>query len=177
MRKSLELLNPRHELSSLQKGIDRLFDEFMSPLVPPSAMFWKEGYESFRPACDLTEADDHYLVTFDLPGISADDVKIEVIDNQLIVSGERKEETVSEGKGSPHFAERFYGKFHRVFTLPHTVEADKVEADYKDGVLRIAVPKTEASKGKVIRIGEAKRAGLLTRLTSGKKEKEKTEVA
>lgn len=151
--------NPARELSSLQRGIDRLFDE----------MHDVERQWKFNPACDVEESDSYYLVSFDLPGISKDDVKIELVDNQLTVSGERKAET--KDRNSQHVVERFYGTFQRSFMLPVAVDAHKVEASYQDGVLRIAVPKAEAAKPKQIKISDGK-GGIFGKLL--RKDKEKT---
>lgn len=149
--------NPMREMSRLQRRIDRVFDEF---LTEPS--FFRPSQEllttwptleegEFAPACDVEETDSHYLLSFDLPGIKKDDVKIDLQENQLTVSGERKEET--KGRAS---RERYYGAFCRSFMLPSNVSADKVEANYENGVLQIALPKTQVAPGKQIPIKEGK---------------------
>lgn len=116
----------------------------------------------FHPACDIEETDAHFLVCFDLPGVSKEDVKIELEQNELSVSGERREwrqaasDTASEDATRPrsryHFAERTLGKFHRVFTLPMAVDSSGVKARFVDGVLQITLPKAEAAKPRQIRI-------------------------
>ena len=144
--------SPARELSLLQRGIDRLFDDMLVPFSSGSRELdaaWK-----FNPACDVEETESSYVVSFDLPGIAKDDVKIEIAGNQLMVSGERKSET--KEKGSRHIVERLVGSFQRVFTLPASVEAEKIEANYQDGVLKIAIPKAEAAKPHRIEITEGK---------------------
>jgi HSP20 family protein len=113
----------------------------------------------------VDETNTHYLMSFDLPGVKKEDVKIDLQENQLIVSGERKEETQGQG-GS---RERFYGAFSRSFTLPQNVDASKVEANYENGVLQIALPKTAVTTtGKQIPIKEGK---LISQKKEGKSEK------
>jgi HSP20 family protein len=140
-----------------------LFDEMLSPASG------RRGSSSnwFNPTCDVEETESHYLMSFDLPGMKKDEVKIELVDNQLVVSGERKEEH-REDKKSWRFTERRYGKFQRVFTLPSAVDSSKIEADYQEGVLKIAVPKAETAKPKQIRIGEGK-TGFFSKLVEGHK--------
>jgi len=140
---------PIKGMRKLQRGIDRMFDDFFAPQYPQEMM---------SPACDIEETKDHYLVSFDLPGVPKDNLKIELKDDQLIVSGERQEEHREEGKNRIS-SERYYGSFQRSFTLPSSVDANEVEARYQDGVLRIAVPKapeSEAAKPKQIQIKEGK---------------------
>ena len=150
--------NPIREIGRMQRGMDRMFDEFLAPV---SDFFGTdvlgtagEGI-AFMPACDIEETDDHFLVSFDLPGVSKDDVKIEMRGNQLLVSGERKAE--HERKvGRRVSEERYYGAFQRVFTLPSHVDVNKIEAQYQNGVLRISLSKLEAAKPKLIQIKEVK---------------------
>ncbi len=157
--------SPLREITRLQRGMERLFDDFLTPFS--TSYLWGGEDLVSVPACDIEETDTHYLLSFDLPGISKDDVKIDVRDSQLIVSGYRKEEKVSRLN-----SERFYGVFQRSFTLPIGINVDQVEASYKDGVLWIAVPKGEVAKGKTIEIKEGK-GGVLSRLLGQEKEIEK----
>lgn len=144
------------------RAIDRLFYDLMSNEMG-SAQQW-----SFSPACDVEETDSHYLVSFDLPGVRKEDVKIELKENQLMVSGERKSD--KRDNAGRHIVERFHGSFQRLFTLPSTVDTDKVEAGYQDGVLRIAIPKAEAAKPRQIKISDGKTGffGKLLETTSSK---------
>ena len=105
----------------------------------------------FNPQCDVEETEEHYLFAFDLPGVSKEDVKIELVENQLTVTGERKAEPAKENVVS-HVTERFHGAFRRAFTLPMLVDSEKVEARFENGVLRITVPKAEAAKSRQIKI-------------------------
>ncbi len=100
--------NPAREFSPWFSEIDEVMDRLLVPMTT-----LKRETQSFNPACDVEETDSHYLMSFDLPGISKEDVKIEVVDNQLTVSGERKTEKKGD-KNSRHVAERYYGSFQRV---------------------------------------------------------------
>jgi HSP20 family protein len=99
---------------------------------------------------DIAEEDDQYLVKVELPGVSKDDVKITMEGNLLTISGEKKGQ--KETKKNYHALERSYGSFSRSFTLPTTVQGDKVAAEYKDGVLTINLPKAEEAKRKQIEV-------------------------
>jgi HSP20 family protein len=159
--------SPMRELSSLHRGVDRLFEEFMAPMASSSPGTLGDGFSAFNPACDVEETESHYLISFDLPGVSREDVRIELVDNQLVVSGERKEER-AEGKRSRHFMERYYGSFKRTFALPSAVDPENIEADYRDGVLRIAIPKAATARPRQIRIGDGKQtSGLFGKLLGG----------
>ncbi|MEO5971016.1 MAG: Hsp20/alpha crystallin family protein [Bdellovibrionia bacterium] len=160
--------SPLREMSRMQRDIDRMFDDFISPGANLTGDVLNRQMV-FSPVCDVEETDSHFLVSFDLPGINKKDVNIELRDNQLIVSGERKEEHKVE-KRNRMSTERFYGTFQRAFTLPSTVDADKVEAQYEDGVLRVAIPKSEAAKPKQIEIKEGKGGFFQKLLGRGEKE-------
>jgi len=136
--------SPFWGLTNLQREVDSLFQDFITP--------WDRRTSDFAPNCEVDETETHYQLKFDIPGIKKEDVQIEVRDNQLLVSGERKEE-VTEKHGKRHFTERNYGAFSRVFSLPATVKGDKIEASYTDGVLRIMLPKSESAKPRRIQIG------------------------
>jgi len=155
MRRSLDVWrgnswNPSRELSPWFQDMEELLGDFFAPLATR-----RETGMGFTPAVDIEETDSHYLMSVDLPGVSKDDVKIDVIENQLTVSGERKFERKADEKNR-HFVERSYGQFQRSFTLPAGIDADKIEADFRDGVLHIAVSKAEAVKPRQVKISESK---------------------
>lgn len=160
-------VSPLREMNRLQRRLDRMFDEFFYEPLPGLSRSGREfpllEEAEFAPACDVEETDNHFILTVDLPGIKKDDVKIDLRDHHLIVSGERKEE--AKGRLS---RERFYGAFSRTFTLPQNVKLDKIEANYENGVLQIAVPKAQVSEGKHIPIKEGK-------LIEGKQAEKKAE--
>ena len=106
------------------------------------------------PAMDLTEAEDHFVLKADLPGLSEDDVSIEVQDNTLTISGERSAEHVQREKGW-HRIERSFGRFSRALTLPDGVNPDGVTADFDRGVLSVRIPKPEERQPRRIAISAA----------------------
>jgi HSP20 family protein len=124
-------------------------DDFFAPL-------WNEAWKTksvahFTPPVDVEEHEDHFFVTLDTPGVKREDIQVRLENNHLIISGERKQETKTE-KGSSRMFERAFGKFERSFELGTDVNASKIEAAYKDGVLTITVPKAEAVKPKLIEV-------------------------
>jgi HSP20 family protein len=100
---------------------------------------------------DVLESKDSYLIRAELPGMNKEDIKVEVKDGVLTLSGERKAEQPAEGVEYRH-AERVAAKFWRSFSLPETVKLDAIEAAYKDGVLEIRVPKAEEAKPRQIEV-------------------------
>jgi HSP20 family protein len=107
--------------------------------------------QGWAPAVDISEGDQAFTLTAELPGFSKDDVKIEVQDNRLTLKGERKRDTDVQEKQYRR-VERVYGAFERSFKLPMAVEADKAEATFKDGVLKLTLPKVEEAKPQPISI-------------------------
>lgn len=117
---------------------------------------------AFKPACDVQETDGHFVMSFDLPGMKREDIKISVEDSQLTVTGERRYETSSE-KANHQRRERFFGSFQRSFSLPQQVDTNKIEAEYQDGVLNLVLPKLESSKPREIKVG-SDRSNILDRV-------------
>jgi HSP20 family protein len=131
------------------RDLDRFFDQVAWPsLRRGDADFAKQG---FNPSCEVSEDKTGYHLKFDLPGIPKDQIKIDLHENQLTVSGERRSEKKEENKRQ-HFSEVFYGSFSRSLTFPSSVDAEKVSASYENGILNIMVPKSEASRTKQITI-------------------------
>ena len=122
------------------------------------SLFESRGREVQRwvPAMDLVEADDHFVLKADLPGLAEDDVAIEVQDNVLTISGSREAEHERKEQGW-YRLERSYGSFNRSLTLPEGVDADKVEAKFDRGVLEVTIPKPEERKPRRISIGNGRR--------------------
>lgn len=106
----------------------------------------------WSPAIDILERDGRLVVRADLPGLSADDVRIEVRDNALVLEGERRHEVEVEGEGGVYRAERFYGRFSRVIPLPEGADLDKASARFENGVLEIEIPLREDSQRRRIQI-------------------------
>ncbi|HYM62713.1 MAG TPA: Hsp20/alpha crystallin family protein [Thermoanaerobaculia bacterium] len=106
---------------------------------------------NFVPAVDVAETADHILVRAELPGVKQDEVSIDFENGILTIRGERKLEKETEGV-TWHRVERSYGNFLRSFTLPRTVDPEKIAASYRDGILEIDIPKKEEAKPKQIKI-------------------------
>lgn len=130
----------------LRREIDRLFDDMLRP---------GDGDETrtalWTPRTDISETEDHYVLRMDMPGLSKKDLTIELRNDTLTVSGERRSEH-EEKKENVYRVERSYGRFFRSFTLPHAGDTEKVKARMKEGVLTIEVPKREESKPRRIEI-------------------------
>ena len=105
----------------------------------------------WSPLVDITEDDKEYLIKADLPEVKKEDVKLTVQDDVMSISGERKYEKEEKGK-KYHRVERAYGSFMRSFTLPEDADGNKVSAEYKDGVLKVHLPKSEKAKPKSIEV-------------------------
>ncbi|MBA2629519.1 MAG: Hsp20/alpha crystallin family protein [Thermoleophilaceae bacterium] len=127
------------------REVDRLFDAFFGVGGERDSRRWV-------PAMDLVEADDHFVLKADLPGLAEDDVAIEVQDGTLTLTGERSGEDVGEGGGWVRI-ERAYGGFSRSLTLPDGVDADGIVADFDRGVLTIQIPKPAERKPRRVEIG------------------------
>ncbi len=105
----------------------------------------------WSPRVEISEQEDRYLVDADLPGLEKEDIKVEVEDNVLSITGERRLEEEKEEQNY-HLRERVYGKFSRSFRLPAKVDANKINASFKNGVLSLIIPKTEDAKPKQIEV-------------------------
>jgi HSP20 family protein len=138
---------PVRELSSLQNDMNRLFNTFFDT---PAA---GNGGDARRwiPAMDLVETDDHFVLKADLPGLSDEDVHIDVEGDVLTVSGERKSEHEDKREGYVR-VERAYGAFRRSLTLPEGVDPEAVTARFDSGVLEVRIPKPEQRKPRRVAI-------------------------
>jgi len=105
----------------------------------------------WNPVVDIAEHDQAYVLNVELPGVTRNDVKIVVQDNQLMIRGEKKQKKESRS-ASYHRVERSFGTFQRTFSLPTSVKADRIDASFADGVLTVTVPKAEEAKAKEIEV-------------------------
>ena len=138
--------NPWQEMNSLQRQLNRLFDEALTPTN------WEEnGNFSKIPAAELTETDDALHLKLEVPGMSAKDLDIQVTVDKVAITGERKAETENNENGKTR-SEFRYGKFQRVIPLPVRIENTNVTADYKDGILHLNLPKSNEEKNKVVKV-------------------------
>jgi HSP20 family protein len=111
----------------------------------------ENGSTAFSPLANVAETENGFEITLDLPGVKPEEVNIEFRQGDLWISGELKQEQESKGKNW-HRMERQWGQFRRIISLGQNVDADKVEAEYKDGVLTITIPKAESAKPKRITV-------------------------
>lgn len=129
-----------------------IFDEFDKMLnrdIYTTPTKWEEYW--IKPATEFKELDNSYLFTMEIPGVKKEDINIDLKDRTLKVWGEKKYEETKEVKGST-YTERVFGKFERIFTLPDTGDHDHVQANYKDGILEIVIPKAEKAKARSITV-------------------------
>lgn len=133
-----------NRLSNLREEIEQLFE---SPFGKGTAELEFFGW---TPALDVYENKDGFIVRVELPGMKKDDIQLSLHENCLTVSGERRYD--EKNGAEPSRAERFFGRFQRTFTLPKAVQSDKVQAQYRDGILTVTLPKTEESKPKQIEV-------------------------
>ena len=133
----------RGSLASLHSEMDDLFDSFFKGLDRPYS-----GYKTW-PAIDIADEEDQIVVRAEVPGCNAEDIDISVYGNTLTISGEKKLKEEKKEKGY-YYTESSFGSFRRELTLPSDVDAEKVNAACKDGVLSITLPK--AAKAKAIKV-------------------------
>jgi len=138
-----ELWDPFANLTDIREEMNRLFDTSLRRYggVGPDG--------GFLPACDIVEEKDALHLRMDLPGLRKEDVAVTLQDNVLTIRGERKPEAATKEAGY-YLRERVYGAFSRTIELPVTVDAGKIDAHFRDGVLHVMLPKTEAAKPKQI---------------------------
>ncbi|MGA2958865.1 MAG: Hsp20/alpha crystallin family protein [Thermodesulfobacteriota bacterium] len=140
--------DPFREMSSLQERMNRLMSDFRT-----RSPFGEEemAQGSWIPAVDIYETKESIVLNVELPGVTKEDIALEVKDSTLTIKGEKKlEKNVTEENF--HRMERSYGSFTRAFTLPSTVQQDKVKAKFRDGILEIMLPKAEEAKPKQIKV-------------------------
>lgn len=139
-------ISPWRELEDLSTRLGRFFDEES----------WPRGSNggNWLPAVNVEESGEELLLTAEMPGMSRDDIELELENGVLTIRGEKREER-EEGSEERryHVWERRYGTFQRSFTLPRTVRAEDINADFRDGVLHVRMPKSEEAKGRRIQIG------------------------
>lgn len=137
--------NPWRELDTLTNRLGQMFDEGFP--MPSNGGNW-------MPAVNVEETSDQLVLTAELPGLRREDVELEVENNILTIRGEKTAER-EEGDENRryHVWERRYGSFQRSFTLPRTVRADEISAEFKDGILQVSMPKAPEAKSRRIEIG------------------------
>jgi HSP20 family protein len=142
--------DPFRDLSILQERMNRVFED-------AAVRGWKNdepsATTSWSPAVDIYETDSEIMVQAELPGVDRKDIALQLENNVLTLKGDRRFEKETNQENY-HRIERSYGGFSRAFTIPTIVDEDKIRADYRDGILKIALPKKEQVKAKQIKIGD-----------------------
>ncbi len=138
-----------HPFHSLRREMDRLFDEFDRGFWATPfrrSLFDVEPFWPTKPAVDIAENDKAYEITAELPGLDEKEVEVKIANGGVTITGSKKEEKEEKNKNY-HLQERRFGSFERYFTVPADVDADKIEAKFKKGVLTVTLPKKpEAQK-------------------------------
>jgi HSP20 family protein len=151
MARMLELVPRTSNWLSLMPEID-LFDRMFSDWSVPS--LWIEE-NVVVPAFDITENEKEYVISGEIPGIDPKDLEVTLTDGILSIKGEKKQES-EEKEENYHRIERHYGSFQRSFRLPKNIQRDELDAKYKDGILRLTLPKSKESEVKNIEVKEKK---------------------
>ena len=151
---------PRGPFRSLRREIDRLFEDFdrdfwgfpiRRSLFDIEPSWQRELGWSAAPAVDVTENDNAYEITAELPGMDEKNIDVKLADGSLMIKGEKAEEKEEKAKDY-HVHERRFGSFERCFSLPDGVDTDKIEASFKKGVLTVTLPKKEAAKPRQVKV-------------------------
>jgi HSP20 family protein len=151
--KTLEIWNPFRELDEVQNRLGTFFGGVPEFGRFPRRLFGNGdvALPDWSPQVDISEDDNEYLIKADLPEMKREDVKVTFENGVLSISGERKSER-EEKKKKFHRIERSYGTFLRTFTLPEGADSTKIAAEFKDGVLKVHLPKSLAAKPKPIEV-------------------------
>ena len=140
--------SPWREMNTLQNQLNHLFDDsFFQPSRSDDGL----GLGTWHPVVDMFDEDDRIVIKAELPGMDKNDIAVDVKDRVLTLSGERTHDNAVKEENY-YRRERAYGRFQRAFSLPVDVDSDKIKADFKDGLLKIEVPKPEKQKPKEITI-------------------------
>lgn len=144
--RDIERLEPFRDIDTLQRQMNRLFER----LTPTTNGGETMGF-GFVPAAEMEETDEAIQLRLEVPGLEPKDIDVEVTTDAVSISGERRSETKTEEKGIAR-SEFRYGRFQRVIPLPSEVENDKVAAEYKDGILRLTLPKAVSERRKTVKV-------------------------
>ncbi len=134
----------RDPFSVFRREMDQLFDEFLAPAGARSSQV---GLRSTWPSVDVHESEAAYTITAELPGMEAKDVELNLRDNALTLSGEKQQEQKSE-EGGRSWTERSFGRFERTIPFEHEIDADRIEANCRNGVLTVTLPKNAMAREK-----------------------------
>jgi HSP20 family protein len=140
--------NPWTELETFERALHRVFD------LPLAQLFGNDYHGAWQPRTDVYETDVAYVIETDLPGVSMQDISVQLTETTVVIAGKR--ESAPAGEVETHArVERPYGAFRRAFTLPTAVKSDEVQATYANGVLIVTVPKADAARPRQIAVQAA----------------------
>ncbi|MBH8561930.1 Hsp20/alpha crystallin family protein [Nostoc sp. CENA67] len=142
----IERWEPWREIEHLQQRMNRLFERMI-----PGGDGGEISALTFIPSAEMQETADEVHLRLEIPGLESKDLNVEVTEDSVLISGERKSETKTEEKGVTR-SEFRYGKFERIIPLPAHVQKDKAQAEYKNGILTLTLPKVEGEKKKAVKI-------------------------
>ena len=144
---SIVRYDPFRDLRTLQEEVNRLFSTGLTPSFGDEGI----GRGAWNPSVDIYENKDHIVLEAELPGMNREDFELTIENNMITLRGERRFEK-KDDSDNYHRVERSYGSFTRSFTLPQTVTGDGATAEYRNGVLRVTLPKREEAKARRIEI-------------------------
>ena len=142
------ILSERDPFRDIQTEVNRLFDNFLGR---PTGTAPATGGRVWMPVVDMYETNDGFVLNFELPGVQEKDISLSITGDVLTVKGERRLDQELNGDSYLH-TERVYGKFERSVRLPMPVQAERVRATYRDGVLEVSLPKTDEARPKEVKI-------------------------
>lgn len=143
--REIERWEPFHDIGSLRQEMDRMFDRFMAG--------FDGGHErsSFIPSAEMDETDKEIHLKLEVPGLDAKDLDVSVTEDSVSIKGERQTESKTEEEGMVR-SEFRYGTFERIIPLPAPVQSDKTNAEYKNGILHLTLPKAEGERKRIVKV-------------------------
>jgi HSP20 family protein len=142
--------NPLREMAAMQRAMDRMFEDAWNPFVDG------ESLRASGLALDVSENENAYTLTTEIPGVKPEDIHIRLDHDMLTIEGEFRDETNEEKDGRPIVKERRYGRYSRSIRLPQAVDEGQIEAIYDNGVLKLVLPKSPEAQPKLISVQTGK---------------------
>lgn len=149
-RNNAAVWDPFREMNSMMEGLDRAFGGWPSALRSSPALLG--GVSGFTPEVNIRETEKEYLMSVSVPGVEKKDLRVDLRDDTVTIRGERKLDKDYEDKEGVHRIEQAYGSFSRSFSLPSPVDSKAAKASYKDGVLKLTLPKTAETQKRSLEI-------------------------
>ncbi len=134
-----------HPLATLERDMNRMFDDFFGGFGLASSEFWDTGWSAFSPQVDIVDNEKEIKVSVELPGLDEKDIDVSLSRDTLTISGEKRQEKEDKGKNY-YRMERSYGSFKRAIPIPCEVKTEDIEATFKNGVLSVVLPKSSGEQ-------------------------------